>query len=83
MSSKDAAGGIDAMTPQLYTWVIHNSSPLLVLNDSSFGKIGLYQLKPTAMLNSGAGVQQADRPSAPPFSNQSSGPLPIVLREHL
>jgi hypothetical protein len=83
MSSKDAAGGIDAMTPQLYTWVIHNSSPLLVLNDSSFGKIGLYQLKPTAMLNSGAGVQQADRPSAPPFSNQSSGPLSIVLREHL
>ncbi len=44
LSSKDAQGGYDAMTPQLYNWVIQNSHPLLVQNDLSFAQIGLYQL---------------------------------------
>jgi hypothetical protein len=48
MSVKDAEGGFDAMTPQLYTWVIQNSHPLFVQNDLSFGKIGVYQLTTTA-----------------------------------
>lgn len=47
MSSKDAWGGYDAMTPEFYNWIIQNSRPIFVHNDQSFWTVGLYELKVT------------------------------------
>ncbi len=58
MSSKDAEGGLDDMTPQLYNWVIANSYPMLEETDLSFGKLGLYELTTGAVLNNGMPVKQ-------------------------
>ncbi len=43
MSSKDAAGEYDAMTPDFYAWVMEGTYPLFEQTGSSFGEIGLYK----------------------------------------
>ncbi len=45
MSSKDRWGGFNTTTPEFYDWVIHNSQPLLVEQETSFWTIGLYYVK--------------------------------------
>ncbi len=43
MSSKDAEGGYDAMTPDFYAWVMQGTHPLIEQQGPSFGKMGLYK----------------------------------------
>ena len=43
MSSKDAAGQYDAMTPDFYEWIMEGTYPLFEQSGSSFGEIGLYK----------------------------------------
>jgi hypothetical protein len=43
VSSKDAVGEYDAMTPDFYDWVMQGTYPLFEQKGLSFGDIGIYQ----------------------------------------
>lgn len=49
MSSKDEWFGYNTTTPEFYDWVVRNSQPLLVEQDTSFWTVGLYYLKEPAV----------------------------------
>jgi len=55
MSSKDAWGGYEEMTPQFYDWVLENSRPLFIQDDQSFWKIGVYVRTATCSLKVSTG----------------------------
>jgi 4-amino-4-deoxy-L-arabinose transferase-like glycosyltransferase len=82
MSAKDAWGGYDGMTPQLYHWIIENSHPLFVQNDLSFWTVGVYRLNTGTTEPLPPLAQQNLSPILPPSSwRDSSVPLyPFHLR---
>ena len=55
MSSKDAWGAYDAMTPQFYDWVVESSHPLFMQDDQSFWKIGVYMRTATCSFDVSTG----------------------------
>jgi hypothetical protein len=55
MSSKDAIGGYDGMNPEVYNWVLQHCHPLFEQNDTSFWKIGVYELNSSLEGQSGRG----------------------------
>ena len=48
LSSKDQWFGYNGTTPEFYDWVLRNSQPLLVVQETSFWTIGLYYSKEPA-----------------------------------
>ena len=55
MSSKDTIGGYDGMNPEVYNWVMQHCHPLFEQSDTSFWKIGVYELNSSLEGQSGQG----------------------------